>query len=204
MKQKLRFGSVRGLRRRLAGRLGVYDEKKNARRLIKNIKEKLYSYFARIGIDRKEQELFAGCVIVKNLAIVRKDDALSMDSILEELLSGSTYLRPVYSEILYRWRSGMEEKSFDVMKEKVPGKAASNLAQILSKMDKVNPAELVTAMNSFEEAFSGDRVTRAMRRAYVKSVVTTVCSMAVIFAILMDFVVVVVFMDMFDMLSGLG
>ena len=43
-----------------------------------------------------------------------------------------------------------------------------------------------------------------MRRTNVKSLLTTVCAMTAIFAILMNFVVVVVFMDMFAMLGQIS
>ena len=151
-----------------------------------------------------EQEIFSSCVLLKNLAIVRKNIPMSGDYMLEQLMENSYLLKPVYHEILFRLRSGAGSAAFDAMTEQIDTRSASAFAMILGKLEQINPAELVTAMESFEETFRGERVTRAMRRTNVKSLLTTVCAMTAIFAILMNFVVVVVFMDMFAMLGQIS
>ena len=59
-------------------------------------------------------------------------------------------------------------------------------------------------MRSFEEAFAGERMTCSMRKADRKSVASALAATASVFAVLINFTVVVVFMDMFQALSSLG
>lgn len=157
----------------------------------------------RIWRDAREQELLGSCILLKNLAVVQRQMPMSADYLLEELMENAKLLKRVYGEILRRWRSGMGRRSFDVLPERVGTPAARDFAVILSELDDINPAELAAAMRSFEEVFSADRTTRAMRRAYRRSVLTTAAAAVSVFAILMDFVMVVVFLDMFSMLASL-
>ncbi|MDD5922230.1 MAG: hypothetical protein PUC44_03495 [Eubacteriales bacterium] len=144
----------------------------------------------------REQEIFTSCMILKNLSIVQKDFPMSADFYLERLMEDSRYLRSIYGEMLLLWRSGMGEKAFFVLEERVQTKAAVNFSLILSKLDQVNPSELVSSMRSFEESFSEERVTRATRRAYIRSLIVTAASAASVFLILMNFIIVVIFLDM--------
>jgi hypothetical protein len=161
---------------------------------------------ARVNLIRRdvqEQEIYGSCIILKNLSIVQKNLPISTDSILEELMDNSNALKGIYGEMLFRWRNGWGTESFSVMGERIDSKAARNFASILSKAEQINPAELVESMTMFEESFSGDRMTRAMRRASRKSLITTMAATAAVFAVLMNFSIVVVFMDMINMLGGL-
>ena len=177
-------------------RLGMYTKVE-----AKKIKMGSISQWNRLNLDRWESEIFNSCIVLKNMAIVQKNVPLSTDYILEELKENSKYLKNVYGQIISGWRNGQGEEAFDVLKEKVPTRAGKNFTHILCKLDKINPAELVTAMVSFEETFSGERVTKAMKKTERKSVVTTMFATAAIFAILMNFAVVVVFLDTLTMLG---
>lgn len=168
------------------------------------ISARLRSRMDALRRDAMEQELFGSCIMLKNMAIVQRDLPMSADHILEQLLANSCGLRNVYSEILFRWRGGQGTGAFDVLGERIGTKAARNFAFILSRMDHINPGELVIAMESFEEDFAGYRMTRAMKRASRKSLITTMAATASIFAILMNFSIVVVFMDMLSMLGDIG
>ena len=96
------------------------------------------------------------------------------------------------------------EDSFSILNQRLHTKAARNFAFILSKTEQINPVELVESMRVFEEAFEEDRMTRAIKRASRKSIITTTVATASIFAILMNFSIVVVFMNMLSMLGELN
>lgn len=151
--------------------------------------------------DKMEREIYSSCIVLKNLAIVHKDLPMSADYILEQLMESSRALRNIYADILSAYRNGKGEAAFDVFYEQIPIKPAKNFAYVLSKIDKINPAELITHMTAFEETLSSQRMTRGMGRAERKSIVTTLAATAAIFAILLNFVLVVVFMDALRMLG---
>lgn len=153
--------------------------------------------------EKMEKELFHSCIVLKNLAIVYQEMPMSTDYILEQLMESSQSLKSVYADILTIYRSGRHDEAVQCLCQRVPLNSAQKFARILSRIDVINPAELISQMNAFEETFSAERKTRAMARAERKSLVTTLASTATIFVVLLNFVVVVVFLDTLQILSGL-
>ena len=56
-------------------------------------------------------------------------------------------------------------------------------------------------MTAFEEALMGERMTKGMSKAERKSLVTTMAATATIFSILLNFTIVVVFMNTLQMID---
>jgi len=153
--------------------------------------------------ESMERELFHSCMILKNLAIVHQSLPMSTDFLLEQLMESSQMLRPVYADILTDYRNGRHQEAFSRLHQKIPVPSAQKLARILRRLDDLQPAELVGQMNAFEETFAAERKTKAMARAQRKSLITTLASTATIFVVLLNFVVVVVFLDTLEVLSQL-
>ena len=150
-----------------------------------------------------ENELFHSCMILKNLAIVYQELPMSTDFLLEQLMEASQLLKTVYADILTMYRNGRHDEAFDLLYKNVPIDSAQKFARILRRLDDLNPKELIAQMNAFEETFSAERKTKAMARAERKSLFTTLSSTATIFVVLLNFVVVVVFLDTLQILKGL-
>ena len=74
---------------------------------------------------------------------------------------------------------------------------------ILSKLDKLNPAELEAQMQSFQKSIIEKRVTYAVKKVQRNSVILTAFAAATIFALLLNFVVVVVFMHTLQSLNSI-
>ena len=161
--------------------------------------EKLY-FFQR---DKLERELFHSCVVLKNLAIVHQELPMSTDFMIEQLMEASRPLRNIYADVLARYRRGDRDGAFRVIHQHIPTKSALDFARILSKMDYIMPADLVLQMNGFEETFSAERKTKAMARAERKSLITTLTSTATVFVVLLNFTVVVIFLDTMEILGQL-
>lgn len=150
-----------------------------------------------------DRELFKSSVILKNLSLVRKEAPMSADYIYEKLAENSGYLKPMYSQMLALYRSGRDKEAFKLPAKVIGTKAAGNFALILSKLDKLNPAELVEQMNIFQSSMIEKQVTYAVKRTQKNSFIITALSALSVFALLINFVVVVVFMDSLKMLSSI-
>ena len=150
-----------------------------------------------------DRELFKSSVILKNLSLVRKEAPMSADYIYEKLTENSGYLKPMYSQMLALYRSGRDKEAFKLPAKIIGTKAAGNFALILSKLDKLNPAELVEQMNIFQSSMIEKQVTYAVKITQKNSVIITALSALSVFALLINFVVVVVFMDSLKMLSSI-
>lgn len=183
-----------------ARRLAVYT-----RKVLPEIEEKgrqrLLARWRLFQGRRMEREIYSSCIVLKNLAMVHKDLPMSADFILEQLMECGGALQNTYADILSAYRLGQGEEAFQILPKQVPLKIAANFAAVLSKIDKINPAELIVHMTSFEETLTGERMTKGMSRAERKSLIVTMAATATIFAILLNFTVVVVFMNTLQMIE---
>lgn len=164
-------------------------------------KKPFHGLWRRLQRDRLEREIWNSCIVLKNLAIVHRGQPMSCDFILEQLMTCSRPLSNVYADILSAYRNGRGENAFDLLYEQVPVKAARYFSFILSRIDRIDPGELISHMIAFEETFAAERMTRGMRRAERRSLITTMAATATVFAVLLNFTVVVVLMDAMRLLG---
>ena len=148
-------------------------------------------------------ELYGSIITLKNLALVQKEKPLSADFIFEALLENSMTLRPAYEELITLYRGGRDEEAFRTFAERVGSRAGRSFASVLSKLDRINPSETVKQMEVLQNMMAEERMTAAVRNAQRNSVLVTAWASASIFALLINFAVVVVFMDTLGMLGHL-
>lgn len=183
--------------RRLAFRRVENSAVRTILKIIRNAKDT----WNKLNKNKLEIEVFQSCIILKNTAIVQKELPMSTDYIIEQLKDNSKLMKHVYEEILSEHRKGNDEKIFDIIGDKVDTVAGRNFAMILAKLETINPAEIVLMMEAFEENFTADRMTKALHRTERRALITTAASTGAVFAILMNFIVVVVFMDTISILG---
>ncbi len=148
-----------------------------------------------------ERELLKSSIILKNLSLVRKGTPMSADYIYEKLMENSGYLRPMYSQMITLYRNGRDEEAFKVPSEVIGTKTARNFAAILSKLDRLDPSELIEQMNVFQSSIAERQITVTVRKNQRNSIIMTAAAAVSVFALLINFTVVVVFMNSIEMLS---
>lgn len=153
-------------------------------------------------VPSPEGELYDSCITLKNLALVRRSAPFTADYIYEMLMRNAVKLRPAYAGMLTLYRSGRDEEAFLFFAEAVGSKTGRNFAAILAKLDDVNPAELTAQMEVFQNMMAEKRVTQAMKRVQRNSLLMTLWASAAIFALLINFTVVVVFLNTLDLLKA--
>jgi hypothetical protein len=200
VKMKIRL-HPRAKIKRLRRRKIAAHPRKSARDRLKKLSTLVRKKFFRRACDR---EIFSSCLLLKNLAVMKQDAPVSADYMLEQLKDNSFLLRHVYEDMIRDYRNGDYENACLRLKTEVGSRAAALFSHILSKMDQVNPAELVSYMHSFEESFEEERMTQAMKSNERKSLICTAASMAAVLAVLMNFTAVAVFMNMHDMLQNIS
>lgn len=182
------------------GRRLTEEMKASGPKLIEKLGEIWNRYVLGASLGISEEEIFESCIILKNLAAVYYDLPMSQDFIVEQLMDSSRLLKNVYADILSELRNGAGQECFDILYERAPVKSAKSFSAILKKLENINPSELLQQMTSFEETFSDERITRGMKRAERGSIITTVSATVTVFAILLNFTSVVVFMDAIAMI----
>ncbi len=134
------------------------------------------------------------------MAIVRKDFPVSLDFMMEELAKGAVKLKPVFQEMLTIYRSGRYEEAFTYFRETVRSDYSGSFSSLLSKMDRINPYELVSQLDILISVIKEDRMTRSLKQAEKRSLIVTAFAAASELVCLVNFCVVAVFLDMLSKL----
>lgn len=183
--------------------IGVLIEKLDIKTKKKIAKKELKSFVMKRSGTIADKEIFASSIMLKNMAVVRKDTPLSGDYIIESLMKNSNLLKPIYMELLTNYRNGRDEVAFKIMAEEIGTKDGRNFATVLSKLDRINPNELVNQMAIFQSGMTEKNTTRVLKRAERNSIILNCISVASIFALFINFTVVVVFMNTMEMIENL-
>ncbi len=189
------------MKRKLADFTSGEDSIKNSR-IYKAVRKQAAGIKGRIYAKGYERDILSSCIMLKNLSVVYKARPMSADFIIEELMKSSTFLKDVYRRILSDYRTGNCDEAVKILQEKVPTRTAKNFAMILSKLDRINPSELAGYMEAFEKSMEEERTTEAMRRAEKKNIIITAIATASVFAVLFNFVRVVIFINAMEMLQS--
>lgn len=148
-----------------------------------------------------DMELYDSSLLLKNMALAEQGHAFSADYIYERLMEHAGRLKPVYAQMLTLYRSGKDEAAFQLLAEYCGSRAAKNFSMILSKLDRIQPDALVEQMEVFQEIMGQQRMTAEMKRVQRHSLITTVLATAVVFVMVIDFAVVIVFMHTLTMME---
>ena len=118
-------------------------------------------------------------------------------------MENSNKLKKEYQELLSAYRLGNYDTCFTKFAENVGTKSGKNFATILAKLDRINPSELLEQLEVFQNMMIEIRTTEEMKAVERKSLIGTLISTATVFALLINFVVVGVFLDTLSMLEHL-
>ena len=187
----------------LLGRRLGHDRESGEKRFYRRWKEVYYQNLFFLQQDKMEREIFHCCIMLKNLSVVQMELPLSADYMLEQLMESSKPLRSTYADILTAYRKGEGKQAFSILSKRIPTKAAKDFARILGKLDKLMPADLIFQMDSFLSGFAEERKTKAMAKAERKSLITTLTSTTTVFVVLLNFIVVVIFLDTLTVLQNI-
>lgn len=150
-----------------------------------------------------ELELYDSCITLKNLAIVNGAKPFSGEFLYTMLMENAVKLKPIYREMLLMYRQGRDDEAFTYFADAVGTKAGKTFGAILAKIERINPAELIEQMEVFQNMMAEKRMTQAIRTAQKNSIITTIWSSATVFALLINFAVVAVFMDTLNLLKNI-
>ena len=176
---------------------------KGAKSIFEKRKTELELWVAKSNRSRLDREIFNSSVILKNLSYVRRETPLSADFMYEKLLENSTFLKPIYRQMLTLYRNKKDDEAFKMFSLMIGTRNAKNFAIILSKLEKINLAELNEQMNAFQRSMIESRTTFAIKRVQRNSNIITILATVTVFILLLNFIVVVVFMSTLEMLNGL-
>ena len=193
----------------LGANIGVYRQELSAlmpegslRKRRQQLADELMMMRLRRKRNTLEKELFASCVTLRNLALVKREAPVSADYIYERLMENGGRLKPLYSRMLTLYRTGHDREAFALVGREIGTRAGRNFALILSKLERLEPAQMAEQMEMFAESLSEAAMTAAMKKAQRAGVIITALGAASVVALLVNFTVVVIFLRTVDLLSG--
>lgn len=180
-----------------------------AKRLVANhlvrryIVNRIIERWKAVERDYYNHEIYDSVLLLKNLATMEHERAFSADFIYEKLMENSNRLKPVYSQMISLYRSGRDRDAFESFAEKTGSRYGKNFSFVLARLDQINPAELMEQMEVFQEMMAQQRMTDNLKKVQNSSLLTTAAAATVFFVMIIDFAVVVLFMNTLDMMKNI-
>lgn len=153
---------------------------------------------------KKNIEIYRAISQLKNIALARKDTPPSSDFVLEQLNKFTNIIRPVFNKTIALWSMGEKEEACNYLEQAIDTKEATELANILRKLDDLEPFELKNQLSLLQESIKKERETRKIKNNenisnFVYLLVITTCII-----IMVNFVVVVYYIETINQLKFLS
>lgn len=171
-------------------------------------KRTLFKYVLDIFIanykQKKNIEIYRAISQLKNIALARKESPPGSDFVLDQLNRFTNIIRPVFNKTIALWSLGKKDEASDYLEEAIGTREATELANILRKLDDLEPYELKNQLILLQESIKKERETRKLKHNenisnLVYLIVITTCVI-----ILVNFVVVVYYIETINQLKFLN
>lgn len=153
---------------------------------------------------KKNIEIYRAISQLKNIALTRKDAPPGSDFVLEQLNKFTNIIRPVFNKTIALWSMGEKDEARNYLEQAIDTKEATELANILRKLDDLEPYELRNQLTLLQESIKKERETRKIQTNenisnLVYLIVITTCVI-----IMVNFVIVVYYIETINQLKFLN
>lgn len=140
-------------------------------------------------------ELYNSISQLKNLVIVQKDHPMSADFLIEQLVRFTNKTKIIYLHTLSIMREGKDKDAIAYFKQSIQSKLGTDFANILAKLDYINPAELKQQLVLTQSSYRNEKVTMKLAQEEMLSHIIFLPIIAVAIVILLNFVIITVWLD---------
>lgn len=152
---------------------------------------------------KKDMELYRALTQLKNLAIAQQHKPIGADFIIQQLMKFTKITKPTFAKMLSIWRLGQEEKACKFFAEEIGTKLSIELSNIFLKLDKINPYELTEQLTLYQTNVREERRTAKLKNNELISNLLFIPIVASALIILLNFVVIVVYIDQMNNISNI-
>ena len=163
----------------------------------------LVDFLGREYKAKKDMEIYRAITQLKNLAIAQREKPIGADFLLEQLGKFTVVTKPIFTQTISLWRLGKEEEACNYFAEESGTKLGKEFSNIISKLDNINPAELVEQLELYQNHVKEERTTKKLKRQETISNVIFLPIVATAFVIMLNFVAIVVWMDSINSIINL-
>jgi hypothetical protein len=150
---------------------------------------------------KMDREIFESITFLRNLASIDKGRNSSTDFILEQLTEHNGLLRPIYMKMLNLLRINRQKEAAALFAQKVGTPAARDFAGLLIHWDRLEPAQLMETLLSYEKSMKSVRLTEQKKKDEILSDLIYFPVVLNILVIFINFIYVAYFIDQKEMLQ---
>lgn len=144
---------------------------------------------------KMDDELYKSLSQLKNLVIVQEDNPMSGDFLFEQLIRFTKKTKKIFIKTLSMIREGNEEGAITFFKLATGTKLGQDFANILSKLDKINPAELKEHLILIQASIRDEKITQKLRIQEMASNLIFLPIIGASIVVLLNFVIIAVWLD---------
>lgn len=143
-------------------------------------------------------EIYRCLSLLKNLAVTKYDRAFSSVYIIEELTKYTVFSKPIFNRLLGYWYESRFDEGKEYFKEAVGTDLGSSLVELFQHIDGLKPGELVNQIDLYQQKAKDALKTRAHKVKELKSVGIYAVVIITGMIILLNFLAVSIFIDLFQ------
>lgn len=152
---------------------------------------------------KKDEEIYKAVSQLKNLVVVQRDNPMSADFLIEQLAKFTKITKLTFSRTLAMMQEGRMNDAADYFKSETGSKLGAEFANILLKLDQLNPYELEEQLTIIQGSVLDERVTEQMKQQELISNLLFIPIVATAIVILLNFVIITVWLDSFNKMLSL-
>lgn len=159
--------------------------------------------FMKSNKEKKNIEIYRAVSQLKNIALSKQDEPPSSDFILEQLRKFTKSTRPIFNRVIAFWSLGNKEEACDYLERSIETDEGYELANILRKLDDLKPSEFISQLVLLQDFIRRDRETRKIKENENKSNLVYLVVVTTGMIILINFVIIVYYIESFKQLKYL-
>lgn len=163
--------------------------------------EKAFRWFKAYREKKMDREIFESITFLRNMASIEKGRNSSTDYIIEKLSEHNGLLQPIFIRMLNLLRMNQPKEAAALFSQKVGTPASRDFAGLLIQWDRLEPAELLETLLSYEKSMKAMRLTDQKRRDEIISDLIYFPVVVNILVIFINFIYVAYFIDQKEMLQ---
>lgn len=138
---------------------------------------------------------------LKNMALFHSDKPLGALFIFQQINKFTKVTRPIFNRLIYLYQSNRKEDAIAFFENEIGTKEASELVNVLMKLDYLTPAELKSQLELYQQHVKTERATQRKKSNENKSNLVYLMVVLSLFIIVLNFIIIVAYLDSFNYLK---
>jgi ribosomal protein S24E len=145
--------------------------------------------------EKYNQELYMAISQLKSTFLIKQNRPPSSDYILDHIRKYSVSTREIFNHMLSLWMVNEKEQAVQYFEKAIGTKEAERLGHIFLKIDDLNPIEMKSQLEAYQEIYRTEKETKKLKINEHKSNILFLLVIASCLMIMMNFLMVVFFID---------